>query len=82
MMFKTSRSISAVVFLPFAASILLPWTLFPADDKEPAEARYTKYEHEIPMRNGKKLFTAVYVPKEESKKRPILMTRTPYSVAP
>jgi uncharacterized protein len=43
---------------------------------------YTKYEHQIPMRDGKRLWTAVYVPKDTSEKYPILMTRTPYSVAP
>jgi putative CocE/NonD family hydrolase len=45
-------------------------------------AHYTKYEHQIPMRDGKRLWTAVYVPKDTSEKYPILMTRTPYSVAP
>ena len=45
-------------------------------------ARYTKYEHRIPMRDGKRLFTAVYVPKDASHTYPILLTRTPYSVAP
>ena len=25
---------------------------------------YTKYEYRIPMRDGKRLFTAVYVPKD------------------
>ncbi|HEY6547090.1 MAG TPA: CocE/NonD family hydrolase [Vicinamibacteria bacterium] len=45
-------------------------------------ARYTKYEHRIPMRDGKRLFTAVYVPKDTSKTYPILLNRTPYSVAP
>jgi putative CocE/NonD family hydrolase len=44
--------------------------------------RYTKYEYRIPMRDGAKLFTAVYVPKEQSQKFPILMMRTPYSCAP
>ena len=34
------------------------------------------------MRDGKKLFTAVYTPKDQSQSYPILMTRTPYSVAP
>src|SRR3569833_642128 len=43
---------------------------------------YTKYEYEIPMRDGKKLFTSVYVPKEQSKKNPFMMDRTPYSVGP
>ena len=27
------------------------------------KAHYTKYEYRIPMRDGKRLFTAVYVPK-------------------
>ncbi len=34
------------------------------------------------MRDGKKLFTSVYVPKDQSKKYPFMMDRTPYSVAP
>ena len=45
-------------------------------------AHYTKYEYEIPMRDGKKLFTAVYTPKDASQSYPMLMMRTPYSVAP
>jgi len=43
---------------------------------------YTKYQYQIPMRDGKKLFTSVYVPKDQSKKYPFMMDRTPYSVAP
>jgi putative CocE/NonD family hydrolase len=46
------------------------------------KANYQKYEYQIPMRDGKKLFTSVYVPKDQSKKYPIMMDRTPYSVAP
>ncbi|HWZ97127.1 MAG TPA: CocE/NonD family hydrolase [Candidatus Dormibacteraeota bacterium] len=46
------------------------------------KAHYTKYEYRIPMRDGKKLFTSVYVPKDDSQKYPILMDRTPYSVGP
>jgi hypothetical protein len=50
-------------------------------------AHYTKYEFRIPMRDGVRLFTAVYVPKasafpEDSGPYPFLMERTPYSVAP
>ena len=30
------------------------------------KAHYTKYEYRIPMRDGKRLFTAVYVPKDQS----------------
>jgi putative CocE/NonD family hydrolase len=43
---------------------------------------YTKREIYIPMRDGIKLFTAVYEPKDKSEKHPILMNRTPYSCAP
>ena len=43
---------------------------------------YTKYEYRIPMRDGVRLFTSVYVPKDESKTYPFLINRTPYSVAP
>jgi putative CocE/NonD family hydrolase len=43
---------------------------------------YTKQEASIPMRDGKKLFTIIYAPKNSSEKHPILMVRTPYSVAP
>jgi uncharacterized protein len=42
---------------------------------------YTKREVYISMRDGVKLFTAIYEPKDESA-APILMQRTPYSVSP
>lgn len=43
---------------------------------------YYKIERMIPMRDGVKLFTAIYVPKDTTEKHPILITRTPYSCAP
>jgi predicted acyl esterase len=43
---------------------------------------YTKYEHRIPMRDGARLFTRVYVPKDETQSWPILLTRTPYALKP
>jgi hypothetical protein len=49
---------------------------------EAVKAQYTKYEYRIPMRDGKKLFTSVYVPKDQSKTYPILLNRTPYNVRP
>jgi len=45
-------------------------------------AHYTKYEYMIPMRDGKRLFTCAYVPKDLSKKYPIMFDRTPYNVGP
>src|SRR5438270_13602444 len=49
---------------------------------EYTRAHYTKYDYRIPMRDGVRLFTSVYVPKDASQKYPILIQRTPYSVAP
>ena len=47
------------------------------------QEHYAKFEYRIPMRDGTKLFTAVYVPKDGSgEKYPFLLMRTPYSVAP
>lgn len=43
---------------------------------------YIKKEVYIPMRDGVRLFTSVYIPKSKNEKHPILMTRTPYSCRP
>jgi predicted acyl esterase len=47
-------------------------------------ANYSKTELRIPMRDGVKLFTVVYVPNDPSPQAsyPILLTRTPYNVGP
>ena len=55
---------------------------FMAPDAQYIKDNYVKFEYQIPMRDGKKLFTSVYVPKDKSKEYPIMMDRTPYSVAP
>ena len=48
-----------------------------------ARNTHTKAEHLVPMRDGTKLFTAVYTPKTcPAGGAPILLQRTPYSVAP
>ncbi|MGZ3951166.1 MAG: CocE/NonD family hydrolase [Flavisolibacter sp.] len=43
---------------------------------------YYKLERMIPMRDGIKLYTAIYVPRDSSEPHPILIRRTPYSSAP
>ena len=45
---------------------------------------YTKHEYRIPMRDGVRLFTVVYVPNDASAARryPMVMQRTCYSVSP
>jgi putative CocE/NonD family hydrolase len=43
---------------------------------------YIKKEVTIPMRDGVKLFAAMYIPKDATEKHPILLMRTPYSCSP
>jgi len=69
------------VVLVLAALCFAP-AMAPAQGLEYVKSHYTKYEYRIPMRDGKRLFTAVYVPKDESQRYPILLDRTPYSVGP
>ncbi len=45
-------------------------------------SHYTKHEFLIPMRDGVRLFTSIYAPKAEGEKYPLLLNRTPYTVAP
>ena len=70
----------------FCCAVLLATTAFAQDHPEtPAfdvKAHYTKYEYRIPMRDGVRLFTSVYVPKGASHPYPFLINRTPYSVRP
>jgi putative CocE/NonD family hydrolase len=68
----------------YLAFLLLPFISFGQTDQDSLWIRdnYTKMEQYIPMRDGIKLFTAIYIPKDLSEKHPILMTRSPYSCAP
>jgi len=53
-----------------------------AQGVEYIKSHYTKYEYRIPMRDGVRLFTSVYIPKDQSQRYPIMLSRTPYSVQP
>src|SRR6185503_978969 len=70
-----SRTVVAILVLIVIASAARPQAYNVREN-------YTKFEYQIAMRDGVKLFTSVYVPKDMSQKYPILMQRTPYSVGP
>lgn len=72
---------SKPIFLLFSILIFLSTQAQNADSAWMRE-HYIKKEMYIPMRDGVKLFTSVYMPKDTVAKHPILMTRTPYSCAP
>ena len=46
------------------------------------QSQYSKFQYRIPMRDGVKLFTTVYSPKDRSTRFPILLTRTAYGTGP
>jgi uncharacterized protein len=69
----------------FAAAVLHAQPPAPDLAKQQLEftrSHYTKYDYRIPMRDGVKLFTSVYVPKDTAQPYPIMLERTPYSVSP
>ncbi|WP_263383434.1 CocE/NonD family hydrolase [Granulicella arctica] len=83
---KIRIALAAVCLLFSAARVLPAQTSAPFNTEEFVRAHYAKYEYRIPMRDGVKLFTSVYVPQSGTFKDegpyPFLMTRTPYSCAP
>lgn len=63
--------------------LMLPVMMF-GQSPAPFHVRehYTKTDTVIPMRDGIKLYTIIYSPKDNSEAYPILMERTPYSAGP
>ncbi len=59
-----------------------PYPFSVAQDSAYIRENYQKMEFMVQMRDGIKLFTQVYAPKDQSKKYPILMQRTPYTCSP
>jgi putative CocE/NonD family hydrolase len=82
-----SRCSAAALALTLAALATLAAPATRAADDTDARAdhiraNYTKFEHRIPMRDGARLFTAVYVPNDRTKTYPILLVRSPYGSGP
>ncbi|MGA9768238.1 MAG: CocE/NonD family hydrolase [Blastocatellia bacterium] len=72
------RFAAVLTLLTFIGSI----ASLSAQDADEVKAAYTKMETKITMRDGAKLFTSIYQPRDTSQKYPILLCRTPYSVSP
>jgi putative CocE/NonD family hydrolase len=68
--------------LGLAVTCPLSVPVTPAQTPYDVKAHYIKRELFIPMRDGVKLFTIVYAPRETTQRYPILMTRTAYGIAP
>ena len=64
-------------------AVATTWAASPASGQaERLRGEYVKREVSIPMRDGTRLFTAIYTPRDSSRPAPILLMRTPYSIAP
>ncbi|MCC7376474.1 MAG: CocE/NonD family hydrolase [Verrucomicrobiales bacterium] len=73
--------------LAWLAISAAPWERARGAEEVSADAdwlaeRFTKFEHKVPMRDGVRLHTTVYLPKDDSKDYPILFNRTPYGLRP
>ena len=70
-------------FISFSAFVIISFSAAAQNtDSTWFVNNYTKKEVLIPMRDGIKLFTSFYIPKDKTEKHPFLITRTPYSCAP
>jgi uncharacterized protein len=76
----------ALIILTLVASAVLLGNLAAQQSQQASadyvRANFTKYEYRIAMRDGARLFTSVYAPKNCESPCPILLNRTPYSVGP
>ncbi|MET1257146.1 CocE/NonD family hydrolase [Aliikangiella maris] len=82
-----NRIINRINLLAIMVLLLTSTFITAKDDDQNARAdyiraNYAKYEYQIKMRDGVKLFTTVYVPYKTAEKYPILLHRTPYRVSP
>jgi hypothetical protein len=77
-----TRLLRALIACALELAILPVTAQQPTSGADRVRERYTKYEYRVPMRDGARLFTSVYVPKDASRRYPFLITRTPYSVGP
>jgi putative CocE/NonD family hydrolase len=74
----------ALVLLVFGQTFLLaqPARQQAEDLAKYIQQNYSKREVMIPMRDGVRLFTSIYEPKDKTQKYPIMLNRTPYTVSP
>ena len=75
------KKISVFFLLIFVGLCLFATAIsFPSQGVFEIRENYDKAEYMIPMRDGTKLYTQVYTPKDTEQKYPILLFRTPYSI--
>ena len=79
------RLVAAMPLLVAAVALPLHGGRSPVLAQEPAfdvKAHYVKRDYMAPMRDGVKLFTIVYTPRDTTRTYPVILFRTPYSIPP
>jgi predicted acyl esterase len=80
------RGSLANLSIRFAATLLISASPLIAQGGQPdslyTREHYTKAEYMVPMRDGAKLYTIVYAPKDTSQTYPFMLVRTPYGIPP
>ncbi|CAM3939071.1 hypothetical protein SAMN06265348_10411 [Pedobacter westerhofensis] len=71
---------AAMSILSLGAFAQRPLTV--QEDSVYIREHYQKLEKQIPMRDGTKLYTVIYSPKDHTKKYPVMFNRTPYGAGP
>jgi len=74
---KITRALGAFLLLSVSGALALQ-----TQSASEIKANFNKSEYQLAMRDGVKLFTSVYMPKDTSQKYPIMLSRTPYGVGP
>lgn len=62
--------------------VILPLFVFAQFEKNYVKNNYTKIDTTIKMRDGIRLYTIIYIPKDNTQRYPFLIQRTPYSAGP
>ena len=66
----------------FVLSLFFATGTFAQNQQNFVKENFTKIDTTITMRDGIKLYTIIYIPKDQSQSYPILIERTPYSAGP
>jgi putative CocE/NonD family hydrolase len=82
MTLKILRKVLMLAALAAASAAFAPVALLAQEDPGPTDygAIFAKTDAMIPMRDGVKLHTEIYVPKDAKEALPFFLTRTPYGI--
>ncbi len=71
-----------IIRLYLTLSLMMMMIAASAQSVENVRSKYDKKEVYITMRDGVRLFTSIYTPKDNSETHPVILTRTPYNIEP